>query len=151
MKKYIVLLLIFMLSVTSAHSARFNKDYFYNVDVISVYDGDTFKVETEVWPSIKVNTNIRLYGIDTPEKTWRAKCEKEKVLAIEARNYLVNVTEIAKSNNIPITITGIKNDKYAGRHIAKLMIGNVDVSKNLIEEGYAVEYFGKGAKKDWCI
>lgn len=136
---------------TSAIAAEFSKDYFYNVDVVSVYDGDTFTVTSEVWPSITVQTNIRLFGIDTPEQSWRAKCEKEQVLAVAARDFLVNALESAKSTEQQIYVTGIKKDKYAGRHVARLMIGTVDVGKAMINAGHAVEYFGRGTKKDWCL
>ena len=145
---------LFVILVTvysvQANAASFSKDYFYNVDVVSVYDGDTFKVATEIWPQHFIKTSIRMYGIDTPETTWRAKCTKEKALGIVARDYLRMMVNNAKNTKTPMTITNISKDKYAGRFLGNLFIGNVDVSKKMIELGYAVEYFGKGTKKDWC-
>ena len=145
----VVITLIF--SLREAEAAPFSKDYFYNVTVVSVYDGDTLTVESEIWPQHTINTNIRLYGIDTPEKTWRAKCDREKVLALNARDYLTNIVNQAKLSNNALYITNVKFDKYAKRFVAKLMIGNVSASDMLINAGHAVEYFGKGTKKDWCI
>jgi endonuclease YncB( thermonuclease family) len=53
--------------------------------VISVYDGDTFRVDIDSLPPIVgKNIPIRLNGVDTPEI--RGKCKYEKDLAIKARN-----------------------------------------------------------------
>ena len=50
--------------------------------VISVYDGDTFRVSIKIYPPIVgENIAIRVNGIDTPEI--RGKCPSEKVLAIK--------------------------------------------------------------------
>lgn len=147
---FIMLVVIVTVFSVNTNAANFSKEYFYNVDVVSVYDGDTFTIESEIWPQHSIKTNIRLYGIDTPEKTWRAKCEKEKVLAINARDYLINIIKQAELTNEQIYITNIKQDKYAKRFVAKLFIGNKDVSQMMISTGHAVEYFGKGTKKDWC-
>lgn len=51
--------------------------------VVSVYDGDTIRVDIDHWPSIiGDNVPIRLAGLDTPERRG-AECEAEKVLAYE--------------------------------------------------------------------
>ena len=51
--------------------------------VISVYDGDTFRVDIDSLPPIVgKNIPIRLNGVDTPEI--RGKCKYEKDLALVA-------------------------------------------------------------------
>ena len=145
---FVVCLVIFTVYSTLVNAASFSKEYFYDVTVTNVYDGDTITIESEIWPQHFIKTNIRMYGIDTPEKTWRAKCEKEKVLALLARDYLKLLLDGASER---LYITGIKPDKYNKRFVAKLMIGNNSVSDMMISSGHAVEYFGKGIKKDWCI
>ena len=50
--------------------------------VISVYDGDTFRVNIDSLPPIVgKNIPIRVNGVDTPEI--RGKCQYEKNLALE--------------------------------------------------------------------
>jgi endonuclease YncB( thermonuclease family) len=50
--------------------------------IISVYDGDTFRVDIdELSDIVDKNIAIRILGIDTPEI--RGQCEKEKQLAIK--------------------------------------------------------------------
>ena len=51
--------------------------------VISVYDGDTFRVDIDsLSPIVGKNIPVRLEGVDTPEIN--GKCQYEKDLAIEA-------------------------------------------------------------------
>ena len=55
--------------------------------VISVYDGDTFRVNIDSLPPIVgKNIAIRVNGVDTPEI--RGKCQYEKDLALEARDFV---------------------------------------------------------------
>lgn len=50
--------------------------------MVSVYDGDTFKVNIDDYPAIVGEAiSIRIRGIDAPEI--RGKCLSEKVKAIE--------------------------------------------------------------------
>ena len=69
--------------------------------VISVYDGDTFRVNIDSLPPIVgKNIAIRVNGVDTPEI--RGKCQYEKNLALEARDFvrgkLANAKEIKLTN-----------------------------------------------------
>ena len=55
--------------------------------VISVYDGDTFRVNiASLPPIVGKNIAIRVNGVDTPEI--RGKCQYEKNLALEARDFV---------------------------------------------------------------
>ena len=68
--------------------------------VISVYDGDTFRVDIDSLPPIVgKNIPIRLNGVDTPEI--RGKCGHEKDLAIKARDFVRN--KLANAKEIKLT------------------------------------------------
>jgi micrococcal nuclease len=55
--------------------------------IVSVYDGDTIKVNIANYPAIVGEfISIRIRGIDAPEMC--AKCPLEKTKAIRARDYL---------------------------------------------------------------
>ena len=55
--------------------------------VVSVYDGDTMRVNVSGWPPVVgQNMPIRVRGVDTPEI--RGKCQEEKRQAYAARNYV---------------------------------------------------------------
>jgi len=111
--------------------------------VISVYDGDTIRVNIDSFPDIiGKNISIRLKGIDAPEI--KGKCQKEIDLAIMARDYLRNA--INKSNQIELR--NIKRGKYF-RIVGELYINGINVTKNLIKRKLAYHYSG-GKKRTWC-
>jgi len=111
--------------------------------VISVYDGDTIRVNIDSFPDIiGKNISIRLKGIDAPEI--KGKCQKEIDLAIMARDYLRNA--INKSNQIELR--NIKRGKYF-RIVGELYIDGINVTKNLIKRKLAYHYSG-GKKRTWC-
>ena len=111
--------------------------------VISVYDGDTLRVNIDSFPDIVgKNIRIRIKGIDAPEI--KGKCQKEIDLAIMARDYLRNA--INKSNLIELR--NIERGKYF-RIVGELYIDGENISNNLIKRRLAYHYNG-GKKRSWC-
>ena len=76
----VVLLYVFLISSARAET--------YRAEVVSVYDGDTFRADVSVWPSWTVRTAIRVRGIDTPEI--RGRCDEEKTKAKQARKLVAD-------------------------------------------------------------
>jgi len=125
--------------------------------IVEVHDGDTIKTNLS-WrlPSPLNDVSIRIYGIDTPEmpaasyattgKLSRAKCIKEAELALKAK---ARVKELVGSNN-RMKVTNFTWGKYGGRIVANVSVNGLDIGKTLLNEGLAVEYYGSGAKQDWC-
>jgi len=111
--------------------------------VISVYDGDTFRVDIDSLPPIVgKNIPIRLNGVDTPEI--RGKCQYEKDLALIARDFVRNKLANAKE----IKLTKLQRGKYF-RVVADVMIDGVSLDKELLENKLAYKYTG-GKKSSWC-
>jgi endonuclease YncB( thermonuclease family) len=150
MKNILVAILFLFSTVALA------QDYML-LPIVEVHDGDTIKTDL-TWrlPAPLNEMSIRVYGIDTPEmpaasyattgKLSRAKCDKEALLALKARD---RVKEIVGTNT-RMKVTDFMWGKYAGRIVANVSVGGVDIAKTLISEGLAVEYYGVGAKQDWC-
>lgn len=114
--------------------------------IISVYDGDTFRGQVNAYPKwFGENVGFRIYGIDTPEKGWRAKCEKERLLGDEAQK----LSEQLLINGKHIEFDVVKWDKYGGRILANVRVDGVDIAELLLEKGLAVKYDG-GKKPKWC-
>jgi endonuclease YncB( thermonuclease family) len=109
---------------------------------LRAYDGDTLRstyVPIKGLPAI----SFRLMGIDTPEL--RGKCEKEKQLAILARDFLHN--EVAGK---PVTVDFLRWDKYGGRVIVRAYnVDGQDLTEKLIATGHGYPYNG-GFKRSWC-
>jgi micrococcal nuclease len=109
-------------------------------------DGDTIKSPAGV--------TYRIEGLDTPE-TFRAKCGEERALGEKAKRRLqqlmsgagVRVIESTKKVRKTGEIVA-KRDRY-GRTLAKVKIGNEDISDILIREGLARPYKG-GKREKWC-
>ena len=111
--------------------------------VISVYDGDTFRVDIDSLPPIVgKNIPIRLNGVDTPEI--RGKCQYEKDLAIKARDFVRNKLANAKE----IKLNHLQRGKYF-RVVANVMVDGVSLEKELLENKLAYKYTG-GKKSSWC-
>jgi endonuclease YncB( thermonuclease family) len=122
----------------------------FNATVVRVYDADTVIVEVYPWPSISVQTKVRIRGIDTPERR-RYKCLVEKQLAKQSTNYVRGLIKPGTR----VQLTEVSFGKYANRVIGNLMIGSIDdkwtsLGEILLAAGYAKPY--KGRKKiGWCL
>jgi endonuclease YncB( thermonuclease family) len=112
-------------------------------EVISVYDGDTFRVNIDSLPPIVGrNIAIRVNGVDTPEI--RGKCQYEKNLALEARDFVRAKLANAKE----IKLTNLQRGKYF-RVVANVVVDGVSLEQELLDNELAYEYSG-GKKLSWC-
>ena len=116
-----------------------------------VVDGDTIDVTIDLGFDLYKKERVRVAGVDTPEKRTRDK--EEKVLGIDATNWLKERLEAAIKGDDELTIRtelvgGV--GKY-GRLLGWLYIGDAEVSLNeqMIEEGYAWAYDGGTKQKDF--
>tara|TARA_B100000282_G_scaffold296788_1_gene280077 strand:- start:1735 stop:2145 length:411 start_codon:yes stop_codon:yes gene_type:complete len=116
-----------------------------------VVDGDTIDVTIDLGFDLYKKERVRVAGVDTPEKRTRDK--EEKVLGIDATNWLKERLEAAIKGDDELTIRtelvgGV--GKY-GRLLGWLYIGDSKTSLNelMISEGYAWSYDGGTKKKDF--
>lgn len=142
-----------------------------------VYDGDTIRDVRVVihsydflpdeygnpWPGIfitkrgiEIETDIRINGIDTPEKRVSTKNadgsprsvksrERERRAAAASRQALV---DMLITNDGRLSISDPILGKYAGRTVADVAIKEIDVATQLIQQGHAKPYTG-GTKPNW--
>ncbi len=116
----------------------------YGVTYVKNYDGDTITVNIPYLPAIiGERINIRLNGLDTPEI--HGKCLREKMLAVEARNYVNNILV----NSYQIDLLNIKRGKYF-RIVADVMVDKRNLTYILLDKGFAVVYDGNTKTKNWC-
>lgn len=114
-------------------------------EVVSVYDGDTVKVNIHSWPAvIGQEISIRIRGIDTPEIRGE-ECQEEEDLGYKARDLVAALASDAQR----VEIRQLGRDKYF-RLLGELWIDNQSVGALLIEQGLAREYYG-GTKTGWCL
>jgi len=111
--------------------------------VISVYDGDTFRVDIDSLPPIVgKNIAVRVNGVDTPEI--RGKCQYEKNLALKARDFVRGRLANAKE----IKLTNLQRGKYF-RVVANVVVDGVSLEQELLNNELAYGYDG-GKKLTWC-
>ena len=112
---------------------------------IRVYDGDTFYAETlDCGWGVSVNKpKFRIARIDTPEKGWRAKTDRERELALEAKAFLKNA--LAVSHEV-LVYSDSGRGKY-GRLLVEVLCDGINIGDALIEAGFARRYEG-GKKSD---
>jgi len=122
-----------------------NASDLYTWKVTRVIDGDTVEVIVNFLPKeLGNNLYIRIWGVDTPEKSWRAKSDKEAQLGAAATKF---TTELIK-NSEDIKIKVVSWDKFGGRILGDIIVDSKSLRQLLLEKGYAREYYG-AKKEDW--
>lgn len=120
--------------------------HIYDWKVTRIIDGDTVEIEAPYLPKpLKPVLSIRVYGVDTPEKGWRGKCDAEKELGAAATKFTTNLIDEAKTIQVEL----MQWDKFGGRVLGDIIIDGASLTALLIANGYAREYHGE-AKKSWC-
>lgn len=146
MKKITIILA--MLFTTMAIAANKNPAHAeYDYKITRVIDGDTVAFEAPFLPApLKQELSVRVFGVDTPEKGFRAGCESEAKRGEEASKFTTE--QIRRAKKIQVSI--ISWDKYGGRVLGDIIIDGKSLRKMLIDNGFAREYYGD-KKESWCI
>lgn len=141
MKNKLYVILIIFLSYINLYPAKVYKDEIKDFKIIKVRDGDTFVITIPNIPNIfGEEIAVRIKGIDTPEK--RDQREEIKALAYKAQEELEKLLMSGEK----ITLYNLGRDKYF-RLLASVKVGNIDVSKYMIDKGLAKKY--DGGRKQW--
>ena len=113
------------------------------VEVLETLDGDTLKVKM---PNGSVEY-VRLAGINAPEKTDQyhplniySELNNNQFHFENSKTALENIIKKSTKNITIKNITRSKRDKY-NRPIVQLIVGDIDINKHLIEQGYATPDF----------
>lgn len=138
---FIPILLLLLLLPLPAHAAEIAGPV--SARLVRVIDGDTVEADVHVWPGHTVRVSVRLRGIDAPEL--RARCEAEKMAALDARDKLAGLLASGAFH-----VRNIDGDKFFGRVVADIETPEGEaVVDRLIATGLARPYDGK-ARASWC-
>lgn len=145
MKKLLILFAALTLSF-NVFAAKEEKGVMYDVVLTRIVDGDTVGFKAEWLPApLKPELLIRVYGVDTPEKGWRGKCDKEKAAGDAATAF--TKAKIKASTKRQVLLIGW--DKFGGRVLGDIFLDGQSLRQMLIANGHAREYYGE-AKTSWC-
>ncbi len=112
-----------------------------NVSVLSVYDGDTFKINLNCSLAVYCEkVPVRVLGVDCPEI--KGKTEKEKRLAQEAKAFTKKFLD-----NGPISLTNCSRDKYFRLLCQVRNAQGQNLADELIKHDLGYQYDG-GTKSD---
>ena len=149
MKKLLALVTLVALSTfaTTSVLAQKQKDgVTYDANITRVIDGDTVAFEAPFLPEpLKKELSIRVFGVDTPEKGFRAKCPQEDQRGQSATAFTKKMVAQATKRQIIL----MDWDKYGGRVLGDVILDGKSLRMMLITNGFAREYYGE-AKQSWC-
>jgi endonuclease YncB( thermonuclease family) len=147
MKKLLLLLLVLPLV---AFAQKTPNGVTYDAQIIRVTDGDTVVIAAPFLPApLKPELAVRVYGVDTPEKGFRAQCPSEKDRGEAASAFTKNAINQAAAAGGKFQVTMYGWDKFGGRVLGDLLINGQSLRAALINNGFAREYYGD-AKQSWC-
>jgi endonuclease YncB( thermonuclease family) len=143
MKKLLVLLAFLPLF---AFAQKEKAGVTYDVVLTRVIDGDTVAFQANWLPDpLKKELSIRVFGVDTPEKGFRAKCPSEDARGQAATAFTKNMINTSTKRQIVM----MDWDKYGGRVLGDVLLDGKSLRAGLIQNGFAREYYGE-AKTSWC-
>lgn len=144
MKRIITTLLLAL--ATTAYAQKTPQGVTYDANILRASDGDTVVIEAAFLPPpLKKELAVRVFGVDTPEKGFRAKCEAENQRGLAASKFTKDL--IAASHKRQVTLYDW--DKFGGRVLGDIILDGKSLRQQLIANGFAREYFGD-AKQSWC-
>jgi endonuclease YncB( thermonuclease family) len=140
------LLAVLLLVPVLAFAQKTPQGVTYDAQIVRVNDGDTVVIAAPFLPApLKPELAVRIFGVDTPEKGFRAQCPSEDARGKAATEFTKNA--VNSSTKRQVVLYGW--DKFGGRVLGDLVLNGVSLRAELIRNGFAREYFGD-ALQSWC-
>lgn len=144
--KFYTILLALALFALPTYAQKQLKGVTYDAEILRITDGDTIVIAAPFLPApLKPELSVRIYGIDTPEKGYRAKCSEEAQKGTLATKFTKNM--LRNGERFQLVLYGW--DKYGGRVLGDIIVDGKSLRRSLIENELAREYYGD-AKQSWC-
>lgn len=144
MKNFIAITL--MLALTPAVAQKTPTGVTYDTTIIRAVDGDTVIIAAPYLPApLKPEFGVRIFGVDTPEKGFRAKCKSERTRGEQASAFTKAVIKTTKKHQVIL----YDWDKFGGRVLGDILLDGMSLRELLIKNGFAREYYGD-KKQSWC-
>jgi endonuclease YncB( thermonuclease family) len=145
MKKLLALLAVVLLPAP-AIAQKTPQGVTYDTQIVRVNDGDTVVIAATFLPApLKPELAVRVFGVDTPEKGFRAQCPSEDQRGQAATAFTKQA--VASTKKHQVILYGW--DKFGGRVLGDMILDGYSLRALLIKNGFAREYYGE-AKQSWC-
>ena len=143
MKKYLLLLAFLPMCVLAQKTPQ---GVTYDAQIVRINDGDTVVIAAPFLPApLKPELAVRIYGVDTPEKGFRAKCPQEDARGKAATEFTKGAISASQKRQVVL----YDWDKFGGRVLGDIILDGRSLRQGLIANGFAREYYGD-AKTSWC-
>lgn len=143
MKKIITILLALPLIAAAQKQPQ---GAVYDAQIVRINDGDTVVIAAPFLPApLKPELAVRIYGVDTPEKGFRAKCPQEDARGKAATEFTKGAIAASQKRQVVL----YDWDKFGGRVLGDIILNGQSLRAGLIANGFAREYYGE-AKQSWC-
>lgn len=140
------LLLTLLLVPVLAFAQKTPQGVTYDAQIVRINDGDTVVIAAPFLPApLKPELAVRIFGVDTPEKGFRAQCSSEDARGRAATEF----TKAQVQNSRQRQVTFYAWDKFGGRVLGDIILDGKSLRQGLITNGFAREYYGD-AKQSWC-
>lgn len=140
------LLLVLLAMPMLAFAQKTPQGVTYDAQIVRVSDGDTVVIAAPFLPApLKPELAVRIFGVDTPEKGFRAQCPSEDARGQAASEFTKKA--VSASTQRQVVLYGW--DKFGGRVLGDIILNGQSLRTMLIKNGFAREYFGE-AKQSWC-
>ncbi len=141
-----LLVILCLLPVLAVAQPKQKPGVVYDAVITRVIDGDTVAFQADFLPApLKKELSIRVFGVDTPEKGFRAACPSEAARGEAATAFTKQALNQASKRQIVL----MDWDKYGGRVLGDVLLNGQSLRTMLIQNGFAREYYGE-AKTSWC-
>jgi endonuclease YncB( thermonuclease family) len=141
-----LLVILCLLPVLAIAQPKQKPGVVYDAVITRVIDGDTVAFQADFLPApLKKELSIRVFGVDTPEKGFRAACPSEAARGEAATAFTKQALNQASKRQVVL----MDWDKYGGRVLGDVLLNGQSLRTMLIQNGFAREYYGE-AKTSWC-
>lgn len=141
-----ILSILLLALCSTAFAQKTPQGVTYDANIIKVSDGDTVVIAAPFLPApLKPQLAVRVFGVDTPEKGFRAKCESENQRGLAASEFTKKLVNSSQKRQVIL----YDWDKFGGRVLGDMILDGKSLRQQLIANGFAREYFGE-AKQSWC-
>lgn len=145
MKLYIFIALLIAI-IVPAYAQKQPQGVTYDAQIVRVNDGDTVVISAPFLPQpLKPELAVRIFGVDTPEKGFRAQCPSEDQRGQAATEFTKKAVNAAQKRQVVL----YGWDKFGGRVLGDIILNGQSLRTMLIQNGFAREYYGD-AKQSWC-
>lgn len=145
MKLYIFIALLIAI-IVPAYAQKQPQGVTYDAQIVRVNDGDTVVISAPFLPQpLKPELAVRIFGVDTPEKGFRAQCPSEDQRGQAATEFTKKAVNAAQKRQVVL----YGWDKFGGRVLGDVILNGQSLRAMLIQNGFAREYYGD-AKQSWC-